>query len=162
MGIPRAALLQCINCHQQEAPSFSLCTVQVETQHFQWALALASPIKRIEMTPDRPVNSDPCRSPYNRPYFHLRNRAEKGSVVFLNWGSEPLLKTLQKTACFTHCLLHRLQIISKMRGARWQGLAQAGAEQPGVQSRAQLSPHCHSRPRPRAALQPLAQLLSPS
>lgn len=66
----------------------------------------------------RQSNSDPCRSPYNRPYFHLRNRAKEGSVVFLNWGREPLLKTLQKTACFTHCLLHRLQILSKMRGAR--------------------------------------------
>lgn len=36
IGIPRAPmLLQCLNHHDQEAPSFCLCPVQVETQDFQ-------------------------------------------------------------------------------------------------------------------------------
>lgn len=35
MGVPRAALWQCINPHHQEAPSFCLHTVQVEAQDSQ-------------------------------------------------------------------------------------------------------------------------------
>lgn len=87
------------------------------------------------MTPDRPANSDACRSPY---IFSFEE--QEGSVVFLKWGSEPwLLKTHQKTACFTRCLLHRLQIMSKMIGA--DSLAGLGTGSGSLVCRAGHSSH---------------------